>query len=114
VGTIAMWAALAAFEDTAALKERVDFNNQQIQKIGEELSSIPGLIAFPSQANYMLVDGTDTGKKGDDMIKFALSKGIILRGQEAIYGRDGWWRLTIGTEQENQMLIDAAKEFYSS
>jgi len=113
VGTIAMWAALAGFEDEEGLKERVNYNNTQINKIGEELSSIKGLTVFPSQANYMLFDGTDTGKKGDDLIKFALSKGIILRGQENIYGRDGWWRLTIGTEQENQMLIDLVKEFYS-
>jgi histidinol-phosphate aminotransferase len=113
VGTIPMWAALAAFEDTDALKERVTFNNRQIHKIGEELSSIPGLIVLPSQANYMLFDGTDTGKKGDDMIKFALGKGIILRGQEVLFGRDGWWRLTIGSEEENQLLIDVVKEFYA-
>ena len=114
VGTIAMWGAMAAFEDQDALKERVTFNNDQIRLIGEELSSIPGLIVFPSYANYMLFDGTDTGKKGDDFIEFAKGKGIILRGQEAMYGRDGWWRLTIGSAEENQMLIDAAKEFYAN
>lgn len=113
VGTIAMWAADAAIDDQEALKERVIFNNTEIKKFGEELSTIPGMIVLPSQANYMLFDGTDTGKKGDDFIEFAKGKGIILRGQEAMYGRDGWWRLTIGSAEENQMLIEAAKEFYS-
>jgi histidinol-phosphate aminotransferase len=113
VGTIPMWAALAALEDTQGLKERTDFNNAQVRYIGEELSSIPGLVVFPSFANYILFDGADAGKKGQDMIDFALKKGLIMRPQSAMYGRDGYFRITIGTAEENQMAVEVIKEFFA-
>ena len=112
VGTIPMWAALAAFEDTDGLKTRVEHNNISIEMFEEQLGAIKGLQAFHSYGNYMLFDGTDTGKKGKDLIDYALKKGIILRGQEDMYGRDGWWRLTIGSKEENDMMVRVAREFY--
>jgi histidinol-phosphate aminotransferase len=113
VSTIAMWAALAAFEDTEALKKRVEFNNNEIKYYEEALADIPGLTVYHSYGNYMLFDGTDTGKPGKDMIKYAEQHGIILRGQEDIFGRNGWWRVTIGTHEENEKLVKLAHEFYA-
>jgi len=114
VGTIPMWAALAAFEDTDGLKRRVEHNNTSIEMFEEQLGTIKGLRVFHSYGNYMLFDGTDSGKKGKDLIDFALKKGIILRGQEDMYGRDGWWRLTIGSKEENDMMVTVAREFYGA
>jgi histidinol-phosphate aminotransferase len=114
VGIIPMWAALAAFDDTDGLAERVKFNNDQIRFIGEELSEVPGLLVQPSQSNYILLDATDGGKKGADMVEFALKKGIILRPQSPMYSRDGWFRITIGSVEENKMVVDAIKEFMAS
>src|SRR5512137_695842 len=48
VGTIPMWAALAAFEDTEALAFRVKYNNEQLEFITKGLSTVPGLVTFPS------------------------------------------------------------------
>ena len=112
VGTIPMWAALAAFEDTEALAERVQFNNSEVDFIQESLSDIPGLDIFHSHANYILFDGTDTGKKGNDMVAFAQGKGLILRPQATLYGRDGWFRLTLGVKDENRMAVETIREFY--
>ncbi|MBM3144157.1 MAG: histidinol-phosphate aminotransferase family protein [Chloroflexi bacterium] len=113
VGTIPMWAALAALEDAAALEERVKFNNSEVDFIEESLSDVKGLDIFHSHANYILFDGTDTGKKGADMVAFAQERGLILRPQSPMYGRDGWFRITLGDKAENRMLIEAVKEFYS-
>ena len=114
VGTIPMWTALAAFEDTGGLKKRVEHNNKSIEMFEKELGKIKGLRVFHSFGNYMLFDGTDTGKKGKDFIEFALTKGIILRGQEDMYGRNGWWRLTIGSKEENALMVKVAREFYGA
>ena len=109
-----MWTALAAFEDTGGLKKRVEHNNKSIEMFEKELGKIKGLRVFHSFGNYMLFDGTDTGKKGKDFIEFALTKGIILRGQEDMYGRNGWWRLTIGSKEENALMVKVAREFYGA
>ncbi|MCD4801945.1 MAG: histidinol-phosphate aminotransferase family protein [Anaerolineales bacterium] len=113
VGTIPMWAALAALEDAEGLTERIEFNNREVAYIEDALSDIPGFIIFHSVSNYILFDGTDTGKKGDDLVAFAQEKGIILRPQSHLYGRNGWFRLTLGTQDENRMAVAVIREFYA-
>ena len=102
VGTIPMWAALAALEDTEALDYRVKYNNSEVDFITESLSDVPGLVVFPSKANYILFDCGATGKKGKDMVAYAEQKGFILRPETEKYGSDGWFRITIGTKEENR------------
>jgi len=111
VGTVPMWAALAAFEDTEALEYRVKFNNEEVDFIQESLSTIPGLVIFPSKANYIFFDAGGTGKKGKDMVAYAESKGLIFRPEGGKYGSDGWFRITIGTKEENRMAVDVVREF---
>jgi len=113
VGTIPMWAALAALEDQEGLAERVKFNNEQIAYIEEMLSTVPGLVIFNSAANYILFDGGPAGKKGKDMVAFAQSKGLIIRPESPKYGSEGWFRITIGMAEENRMLVETIREFFS-
>ncbi|NJC94956.1 MAG: hypothetical protein C3F07_07575 [Anaerolineales bacterium] len=112
VGTIPMWAALAAFDDTEGLAERVKFNNEAVDFITESLSVIPGFVVFPSRANYILFDCGATGKTGKEVLAFAETKGIILRGESKKYGSDGWFRVTVGTKEENQLFVDTVLEFF--
>lgn len=112
VGTIPMWAALAAFEDQEGLAYRVKFNNEAVDYITESLSDIPGLVIFPSKANYILFDCGKTGKTGKEVLAFAETKGIILRGESEKYGSDGWFRVTIGTKEENELFVETIREFF--
>jgi histidinol-phosphate aminotransferase len=112
MGTIPMWAGLAALEDTEALQARVKHNNSELMFLEESLSEIRGLVVFHSYGNYILLDGGPTGKKGKDFVTFAEHKGLILRSEPAMYESDGWWRLTIGSKEENRKLIEVAREFY--
>ncbi|OGO41807.1 MAG: hypothetical protein A2W36_06555 [Chloroflexi bacterium RBG_16_58_14] len=111
VGTIPMWAALAALEDTEALEYRVRFNNSEVDFIQESLSDIPGLVIFRSQANYILFDAGGTGKKGKAMVAYAEQKGLIFRPDSDKYGSDGWFRITIGDKEENRMAVEVVREF---
>jgi len=111
VSTIGMWAALAAFEDQEALKFRVDFNNKALAFFEKELGNLPGLTLFKSQANYILFDAGAAGKRGKDMLEYALQRGLIFRGETEKYGSDGWFRITVGSEEENKMAVQAVKDF---
>ncbi len=113
VGTIPMWAALAALEDAEGLAERVKFNNAEIDFIEESLSDIPGLNIFHSHANYILFDGGEAGKRGKDMVAYAQASGIILRPESPKYGSEGWFRVTIGTAEENRMVVAVIREYFS-
>jgi histidinol-phosphate aminotransferase len=114
VGTIPMWAALAALEDEEGLRVRVEFNNREVAYIEQALCDIPGLTIFHSQANYILFDGKDTGKSGKDMVKYAEERGLIFRPENEKYGSNGFWRLTIGSEEENRMAVQLIRDFYTS
>ena len=46
------------------------------------------------------------------MLDFVLERGIILRGVADQYGSDGWFRVTIGSEEENRMLVNVVREFF--
>lgn len=48
------------------------------------------------------------------MVKFAEERGVILRPRKKRYGSDGFFRVTAGTEEENRMFVDLAKEFFCS
>jgi histidinol-phosphate aminotransferase len=112
VGTIPMWAALAAFEDTEGLAERVKYNNDTVDYITESLSVIPGFVVFPSKANYILFDCGGTGKTGKEVLEYAETKGIILRGESKKYGSDGWFRVTVGSKEENELFVNTILEFF--
>ncbi len=111
VGTIPMWAALASLEDTEALAQRVKFNNQEVDFIEESLSDIPGLVIFHSHANYILFDCGGTGKRGKDVVSYAQDQGLIFRPETEKYGSDGWFRITIGSHDENQMAVKVVRDF---
>lgn len=112
VSTIALWACYAAFCDQAALKERVDYNNAQVKWISDELKKIPGLTVFESYGNYMLFDGTDAGIVGKELVDYILkTKKLILRNQEDMYGRNGWFRITISTKEDNKAFVEGVKEY---
>ena len=114
VGTIPMWAALAAFEDTEALAYRVKFNNSEVDYITESLSEIKGLVVFATKANYIFFDCGRLGKKGKDMVAFAEQKGLIFRPEGEKYGSDGWFRITIGSKEEDRMAVEVVREFLTS
>jgi histidinol-phosphate aminotransferase len=109
-----MWAALAALEDREGLQKRVTFNNEQVDFIQESLSEIPGLVIFRSNSNYILFDGGPAGKAGKDMVDFAYERGLISRPKAPMYGSDGFFRLTIGSEEGNRMAVDAIHDFFMS
>jgi len=114
VGTIPMWAALAALEDTEALAYRVKFNNAEVDYITEALSEVPNLVVFHSKANYILFDCGATGKKGKDVVAYAEQNGLIFRPETEKYGSDGWFRITIGTQEENRMAVKLVRDFLTS
>lgn len=114
VGTIPMWTALASLKDTEALQKRIEFNNSEIKFIEESLGDIPGLTIFHSHGNYILFDGSKAGKTGSDMVNYALEKGLIFRPQAPMYGIDGFFRITIGSKEENRMAVEAIKEFVTT
>lgn len=72
-----------------------------------ELREIPCVVKlYPSDANFVLVRVTDANGIYNRLIE----KGIIVRNRTNIALCEGCLRITVGTEEENRILLDELKK----
>ncbi|SDX54710.1 histidinol phosphate aminotransferase apoenzyme [Hydrobacter penzbergensis] len=64
---------------------------------------------YPSDANFILVKIKDARK----VYEFLLTKGIVLRDRSNVKLCEDCLRITVGTEQENTVLVDAMQDWFA-
>jgi len=110
VGTPAQMAAVAAIEDVASVDKARGHNDVWLPWFAAEVGKL-GLKAFPSVANFLLVEFPDDAKRGAKAANaFMQARGILLR-PVAVYGLPRCLRITIGTEDEMRRLAASLAEF---
>lgn len=62
---------------------------------------------YPSQANFLLVQCLDALS----LYEYLLSQGIVIRNRSNVPGCSNCVRITVGTKEENQNLINALDKF---
>jgi len=65
---------------------------------------------YPSDANFILVKTTDA----NGIYNFLVAKGIIVRNRSKIELCEGSLRITVGTPEENTILLDTLQNFSPS
>jgi histidinol-phosphate aminotransferase len=105
VNAAAQAAGAAALEDTAWLDRTRTHNDAELARVTAALTAI-GLSVVPSVANFLLMrfpGGAEQVKKADAVLR---QRGLILRGMTG-YGLPDCLRLSIGTVEEDDMVIAA-------
>ncbi|MBP6386571.1 MAG: histidinol-phosphate transaminase [Pseudarcicella sp.] len=95
--------------------DNIDFVEKSVKTLNEnklilqnELSKLPIVIKIhPSDANFILVQFTEAKQIFD----YLISKKTILRDRSKVILCDNCIRISIGTEQENELLITQLVEF---
>lgn len=105
VGGPAQKAATAALADEEFLQKSIAHNNKWLEIFFNKLAQNNLITAHPSIANFILLDF------GDQEIctkanEYLLSQGIILREMTS-YNLPNCLRMTIGTDEENEKLLEA-------
>lgn len=101
-------AALEALQNVAVKDEMVQKILTQRDWLRKELSRLPlCLELYPSDANFILMRTPD-GKKVYD---FLVSHIVITRDRSKIILCEGCVRITVGTEAENQRLLEVLKKY---
>jgi histidinol-phosphate aminotransferase len=62
---------------------------------------------YPSDANFLLVKVSDARA----LYEYLLTEGIVVRDRSKVELCEGCLRITVGTEQENQELIEALRNY---
>ena len=103
-------AAVAALGDTKFIERSVRHNMTWRQKIATYLPEI-GLKVPDSASNFiMILFPEDAGKTAGDAQKYLLQQNIFLRPL-ARWGIPDGIRMTIGSDEENQRVVDALTAF---
>jgi histidinol-phosphate aminotransferase len=79
---------------------------EQRARLQTELAKLPGAKAFPSEANMILVRMPDAKRAFDGM----KARGVLVKNVEGLHPLlANCLRLTVGTPEENDRMIDALK-----
>ena len=105
-------AAEAIIDNPDEVKEKVAHNNKWMAVFTEELQKL-GLKPYPANGNYMLIDGTMTGKTTEEILKAALDDKIYLKKIGEIHGKTGYFRVTPGTDAENEKFLKFIRAFFA-
>ena len=107
VNKIAQIGAVAALDDRDHVKKTLEMNQSGKNFLYLNLQRM-SVDYIPSETNFVTINAkTDTRKLSEEMQK----EGIIIRPL-AMYGQPNFFRVTIGTPDQNQKFIDVFQKIY--
>lgn len=114
-GLLSIAAAEAALDDVEGLNQKITFNNAQMKYLYDEMKKIPGLKPYITYGNYMIVDATDLGVKGQEVVDYLLeTKKIMIKAVKTLKNRPGIFRVSVGNADENKACVEGIKAFFAS
>ena len=111
VNVAAEVAALASFEDLALLRERIGLIVAERERLAVELAKLSGFEVSPSSGNFLLC--RLTGVEAKAVHQQLASRGIMVRYFDNALLRNHL-RITVGTDEECRMVIEALTAFMAS
>lgn len=100
--------ALQALDNIAWVNEHIRQTVILREQLIQQLQQLPfAQKVYPSDANFILVKVTDAS----GIYHFLVSKGIIVRDRSKVQLCEGCLRITIGTPEENDALINTLKSY---
>ncbi len=101
---------LKALEEVGQVNDMIHLLVDMRQALTEVFLSMPTVEkVYPSDANFILVKIKDARK----IYEFLLTKGIVLRDRSNVKLCEDCLRITVGTEKENTILVDAMQDWYA-
>jgi histidinol-phosphate aminotransferase len=108
ISLLAQQAAMQALTNEKSVAEWVTVIRQQREWVIEALQAFPFIEKiYPSDANFLLIKTTDA----NSLYNYLLIQNIVVRNRTNVPLCDNCLRITIGTEQENQLLLNAFKKY---
>lgn len=113
VSLVSIAAALAALEDEEDQREKRKIIIQGREYICQKINQIPGLKAFNSEGNFVLIDASILGKKSNEIVEDLIKRGIYIRPMGGHHLPQGFVRVTVGTPEQNQRFVETFKAYIS-
>jgi histidinol-phosphate aminotransferase len=104
VNVLTQAAALFILERLEVLEEQASLIRKQRESLGKALAGLQGVTVFPSEANFFLVRVPDADRTYEGLRR----QGVLVRNLHP--GLRGCLRVTVGTPDENRVLLTALRE----
>lgn len=100
--------ALQALDEIGQVNDMIVILVEERNKLKQSLASIPGVKkVYPSDANFLLVEFTNA----TEMYQHLVGLGIVVRDRSNVILCENCLRITVGTENENRILLKAIEGF---
>lgn len=100
---------LSALEEVGQVNDMIRLLVDMREALAEVFASMPTVeTVYPSDANFILVKI----KEARAVYEFLLTKGIVLRDRSNVQLCNDCLRITVGSEQDNTLLVDAMQDWY--
>ncbi len=112
VSLMSMAAAEAILDNPEEVVAKVKHNNRWMDIFYTELKKL-GLKPYEAHGNYMLIDATMTGKTTAEILQAAIEmEKIYLKRIGEIHGKTGYFRVTPGTDEENERFLRFIRNYF--
>jgi histidinol-phosphate aminotransferase len=102
--------ALKAMEEIGQVNDMIKALVSMREQLAGELAALPLVRkVYPSDANFLLVRMSDARGVYD----YLLGDGIVVRDRSKVELCEGCLRITVGTEKENTVLVEALRQYAS-
>jgi histidinol-phosphate aminotransferase len=115
VNLVAMAAAEAALDDLDSARKVFDEIRETRDWLTDQIAQMPGLRPIPSQANFVLVDVSQSGHPATAYVDYLFNHGFFVRDFSKKLGLspDTFFRITIGYPEDMKRLVMALCAFES-
>ena len=108
INAVSQQLLLEALDNKSQVDEWVKEIVLERKNVSEELTKLPFVkTMYPSEANFILVKVNDAKK----LYNFLINQKIIVRDRSNVTLCDNCLRITIGTKEENQQLLNTLKKY---
>jgi histidinol-phosphate aminotransferase len=110
ISALTIAAASAALDDTMEFEARVRELQRSRAALVDGLSKIRGIMAIPSEGNFVLADISSLGVSAERFVTEAQTEGFLLRSLAVHHANRSYVRITVGTPEQNaQCLLAMAR-----
>ena len=107
VSNLTLWAGIGMLRNSGKVEAAVHEAKEERRRLIEALNRLPGVQAFPSEANFVLFA---TEKPHTEIYNGVKRHGVLVRSIGKVPGHNDCLRVTVAPREEAAMFLDAMKE----
>jgi histidinol-phosphate aminotransferase len=106
INQFSLTAAEVALENMGRFRTAIDAVLEERERLGKELSALPGFRVYPSAANFLLIESPMEPRMLFDNL---YEQGILIRDVSSYPMLSKCLRVSVGTREENDRLLSALR-----